>query len=444
MNRHDSDVLAGELARLGHIPANSIQAADVVIFNTCAVRGHAEDKLYSHLGAMRRECAKNPRLRVGVMGCVAQKDGEILIQRFPHISFVLGTQQMDRLGEIVDSLEDTEDIRIADTDVPEHPHPLRIPSHIAALSSPWSAQVTVMRGCNNFCSYCVVPYVQGREISRPMDDILEDVRRLADRGVTDIMLLGQNVDSYGKTLEGHPCLSQLIEKLAGIHRLKRISFVTNHPKDMSMQLVETVASIDIAAPYFHIPPQAGNNRILKLMNRRYTREHYIQLVTQIRERIPDAAIAGDFIVGFPTETDEEFQDTLDLVEQVHLASAFIFKYSPRPMTHAAQMEDDVPVSEKARRHAALTEIQHRISLEENQKLAGEMQEVLIQGQSQRDPNRLTGRTPGNRIVIMPSGTGQPGEFVHVKIVAGTALSLYAEGVKPVVSDENETEDAISE
>jgi tRNA-2-methylthio-N6-dimethylallyladenosine synthase len=428
MNRHDSDVLAGELLSRGFTSVRDIEQADLVVFNTCAVRAHAEDKLYSHLGAIKAACKKNQRLRVGVMGCVAQKDGEALIRRFPHLSFVLGTQEMGRLCEIAGKML-AEDVSgpIVETTLTEETHPLPLPSHAARLTRHWSAQVAVMRGCNNFCSYCVVPLVQGREVSRPVADVLEDAKRLSGRGVTEIILLGQNVDSYGRGLEGNPDLASLIECVAHVPGLRRISFVTNHPRDMSRRLIEAVAVNKNVAPYFHIPPQAGNNRILELMNRGYTKERYLELVRQIRSIIPDAEIAGDFIAGFPSETSEDFEDTLDLARKARLASAFIFKYSPRPGTRAAEMPDDVSGREKSRRHKALTELQHSISLEENQRRIGKEAEVLVEGKSSRKADRQTGRTSGNRIVIMPSGTGKPGEYVTVRIASATALALYAEG-----------------
>ncbi|MBN1809790.1 MAG: MiaB/RimO family radical SAM methylthiotransferase, partial [Planctomycetes bacterium] len=286
-------------------------------------------------------------------------------------------------------------------------------------------------GCNNFCSYCIVPHVQGREVSRPVRDVLADVRELAAGGVTEITLLGQNVDSYGRGLDGDSDLASLIARVARIPGLRRLFFITSHPRDLSPRLAETVSGcLDVVCPYFHVPPQSGSNRILRLMNRGYTRERYIEMTSMIRETVPGAVLAGDFIVGFPSETAADFDDTIDLLERVRLSSSFIFKYSPRPFTRASAMPDDVASADKIRRHRLLSDLQHAVSLQENRKLLGRTLEVLVQGPSSTDPDRLTGRTRGNRIVIMPSNTGRPGDYVRVAVADATPLALYAEGVSP--------------
>jgi tRNA-2-methylthio-N6-dimethylallyladenosine synthase len=426
MNRHDSAVLEGALVSGGLVPVEDPEHADVVIFNTCTVRQHAEDRLFSNVGHLRQLKRRRPDLVVGVVGCVAQKEGRAIVERFPHVSFVVGTQALERVPEII---EEGVFPRV-ETDLTGSPHPLPFPSSEARLVSPWSAYVAAMRGCDNFCSYCVVPYVRGREVSRPPEDIERDVRALAGRGVSEITLLGQNIDSYGKGLSPRVELADLLCRVSAADGLWRLRFVTSHPRDMSRRLVEAVRDIDVVCEYFHVPAQAGSDRVLEAMSRGYSRERYLELVGMIRELVPVAGVVSDFIVGFPGETRGDFEQTAALVEQARFRSAFIFKYSPRPGTKAAGLPDDVPPEEKARRHAELSALQKRISLEENERAVGREHEVLVEGASPRDAERLTGRTRDFRIVIMPAGAGSPGDYVTVRISAATALALYAEGASP--------------
>lgn len=426
MNRHDSAVLEGALAARGYKPVGDLESADVIIFNTCAVRQHAEDRLFSNVGNLKRLKRRTPETIIGVIGCVAQKEGRAIMDRFPHVSFVVGTQVLDLVPEII---EERVFPRL-ETSFADTPHPLPYPSSGARLRNPWSAFVAVMRGCDNFCSYCVVPLVRGREVSRPPGEIERDVRALVGRGVTEITLLGQNIDAYGKGLSPDVALADLLRRLSLIDGLRRLRFITNHPRDMSRQLIEAVRDIDAVCEYLHVPAQAGSDRVLRAMNRGYTREQYLGLVDGIRTQVPDAGIVSDFIVGFPGETGEDFERTLSLVEQARFQSAFIFKYSPRPGTKAAELPDNVPPEEKARRHAALSARQKQISLEENEKAVGREYEVLIEGPSARDSGRLMGRTRDFRIVIMPADAGEAGGYAPVRVAAATPLALYAEGALP--------------
>lgn len=436
MNRHDSAVLEGALRERGMEPAAGPEDADLVIFNTCAVRAHAEQRLFSNVGKLKYLKAKRPEVLIGVIGCVAQKEGAELIRRFPHVSFVAGTQAVHLVPGIIEEGVRENAFPRAETGLPPSPHPLPLPSSRACLKRPWSAYVAVMRGCNNFCTYCVVPYVRGREVSRPSVDIERDVRELIDRGVSEITLLGQNIDSYGKGLAPGEDLAGLLERLGSLEGLQRLRFITSHPRDISPRLIRAVAACEPVCEYFHVPPQAGGNRILKAMNRGYSRKRYLEVISMIRGSIPDAGIAGDFIVGFPGEREVDFQQTLSMAEEVRFQSAFIFKYSPRPGTRAAGMEDDVPPEEKSRRHAVLTHLQQEISLQRNREAVGRDYEVLIEGSSPRDPSRISGRTRDFRIVIMPGESGVAGEYVNVRIEAATPLALYAEGAAPRPVDED--------
>lgn len=417
MNRHDSAVLEGTLLAHGYRRAGKPEDADVIIFNTCAVRQHAEDRLFSNLGHLKR-FKKRRRTVIGVVGCVAQKEGAAIIQRMPHVDFVVGAGALREIPRMLrDGRYPLVDTRLAGG--------CGAPSSSARLERPWSAFVAAMRGCNNFCAYCVVPYVRGPEVSRPPDEVVEDVRKLAAAGVSEITLLGQNIDAYGKHLTPPADLAGLLERVAAVAGVRRIRFVTSHPRDISERLVQAARGIEPVCEYFHVPAQAGSDRILAAMNRGYSRARYLEVLAMIRQTLPAAGIVSDFIVGFPGERPADFDDTVRLVEEARFQSAYIFKYSPRPGTRAAELADDVPAAEKAHRHALLSRMQKQISLEENQKAVDRQFEVLVEGASPRDATRLIGRTRDFRIVILPAGTASAGEYKTARISAATALALYS-------------------
>jgi len=419
MNKLDSEVVAGRLFEAGYVPAEAIRDADVVLINTCSVRQHAEDKVWSLLGTLRRRKAKNPDLIIGVIGCMAQRERDAILARMPHVDVVCGPMELARLPEILASLGEKREHVLAVAEC----GPVRLPRIVRRRPNRYQAYVAVMRGCNNFCSYCIVPYVRGREHSRPPDEIVDEVRRLAADGCKEVTLLGQNVNSYGRTLGDGTTLAALLRLLEPIEGLERLRFVTSHPKDATDDLFRAVAELPTACPHLHMPAQAGSNRVLRDMNRRYTREYYLERIARLRELLPDVELAGDFIVGFPGETEQEFEETVDLMRRVEYQNCFIFKYSPRPGTRAARMKDDVPWEVKRERNHRLLAIQEQIMRRRQAAMVGRTLEVLVEGISKKDPTKLTGRSRGNHIVAFPGDPALTGQTLHVEIIDSTPLTL---------------------
>ncbi len=418
MNKLDSELAASEFIRRGAVATANPVEADVVVLNTCSVRRHAEERALSHLGRLRRVKEQRPGLVIVLMGCMAQKEGERLLDAHPWLDVVCGTGQFSRLPELVELARTGE--RIAATDdaqvVFERLAEARPERHRAFLA--------VMRGCNSFCSYCVVPYVRGREVCRPPEEIEEEARRLVGDGCVEITLLGQNIDAYRN---GDTDLAALLERLDRIEGLRRLRFITSHPRDISPRLLHTIADLPTVCEHLHMPGQSGSNRILAAMNRGYTAERYLEIVAAAREIVPGIEIASDFIVGFPGETDEDFEATASLVRACRFNQAFIFKYSQRDGTRAARMTDDVPLAVKEERNQRLLAIQEAVSREANAAKVGRVFEVMVEGPSKRDPSRLTGRTRGNDIVVFTHpGTPMPGELVRVRITGSTPLTLFGE------------------
>jgi tRNA-2-methylthio-N6-dimethylallyladenosine synthase len=422
MNERDSEIIEQLLAQEGYVPTDSLDCADLALVNTCSIRDKAEQKVFSLLGQMRDAKQHNPRLRIGVAGCVAQQEGERIIERMPHVDLVVGTQQLYQIPEMLDRLDRAATSREIATDLERS---FVIPPFQKLLASPAPTSrslghrrfVTIMQGCDNYCSYCVVPGTRGREISRPLADILEEVELLVAQGVREVTLLGQNVNSYGQTNAVdrlQVSFPQLLRQVAAIKGLERLRFTTSHPKDLSGELMRCFAELDILCPHFHLPVQSGSNTVLQRMNRKYTVEDYLDKVTTLRRICPDIALATDIIVGFPGEREQDFADTMTLLETVRFHGSFSFKYSDRPHTRSAGFADKVDEEVKSRRLQVFQTRQDEISLERNREYIGRtvavMLEVCVDG-------RWKGRTPTNHLVHFSAGADTlfPGDTVQVRI-----------------------------
>ena len=426
MNKLDGEAVAGQLLDAGYVATDDPDEADVVLLSTCSVRQHAEDKVWSLLGTLRRRKERHPGMVIAVSGCMAQREGEGIFARMPHVDIVCGTMELPRLPELIAEAREHHAHVLA----VDEGGPVRLPRIVSRRPSRYQAFVAVMRGCDNFCAYCIVPHVRGREHSRPPDDIVDEVRRLADDGCKEVTLLGQNVNSYGRTLDAGVALAGLLRRLDPIEGVERIRFVTSHPKDATDELFGAMAELPSVCPYLHMPAQAGSNRVLRDMNRKYTREHYLGLIARARELVPGIEVASDFIVGFPGETDGEYAQTVDLVERAGFLNCFIFKYSPREGTAAAALDDDVPWAVKQERNRHLLGVQEAVMGRRQAAMAGHRVEVLVEGVSKRDATKLTGRTPGNRIVVFPGDAALTGELVAVEIVDSTPLTLFGRRLQP--------------
>lgn len=417
MNIHDSEKIAGILRDMGYDECNSPEEADVVVFNTCCIRETAEKKIYGHIGQMKKLKRKKPNLIVAVCGCMSQQDGaaEHIRQSYPFVDVVLGTGNLNMLRQGIENagrqrLFNTDFCCVREEDFPQY-----------RTSYP-NAWVNINYGCNNFCTYCIVPYVRGRERSRRPEDILAEVKGLLSDGYKEITLLGQNVNSYGKDIEGASFASLLREigKLPGKFRLR---FMTSHPKDLTQDIIDAVAEHKNICNNVHLPVQSGSSRILKAMNRRYDRESYLALVERIKECIPDVGITTDIMVGFPGETEEDFCDTLDLVRKAQFSSAFCFVYSPRKGTPASlmpQIDDAVKKDRITRLLACQNEVTKRIS----KTMVGKRYEVLVEGNNFRYIDTMCGRTESGRLVNFKCDSSLVGKFVTVKIERASSATLW--------------------
>ena len=412
MNAHDSESLAGILEIMGYVPTQAREEADIIVFNTCCVRENAENRIKGNIGAVKPLKEKRPDLITVVCGCMTQQPGvaESLKKTFSFIDIVMGSGCVHKLPELL--LEVLSGRRTApllsgpNEAITEHTPVKRVRKE--------SAYINIMYGCNNFCSYCIVPYVRGRERSRRSEDILEEARALAGDGCLEIVLLGQNVNSYGKD-SGEISFAQLLRRLDKIDGIKRISFMTSHPKDLSEELIDAMAQCEHVSNQLHLPVQSGSDRILRLMNRKYTRAHYMDLVRSIREHIPDIGLSTDLIVGFPGETDEDFEDTLSLCREIGFASAFTFIYSKRSGTPAASMPEQVPLKIKRERIMKLIEVVEEGALRVSRNYLGKEYEVLVESLSRRSGSMLSGRTSCGRTVTFKGEPSLIGSFANVKI-----------------------------
>ncbi|MCB7129951.1 MAG: tRNA (N6-isopentenyl adenosine(37)-C2)-methylthiotransferase MiaB [Candidatus Brocadiales bacterium] len=421
MNKADSELSLGLLLEKGYRLAPDEASADVILFNTCSVRQRAEDKVYSILAQLKRRKSENPELLIGVLGCMAQKEAREFFKRFPHVDMVCGTRMFDKLPDLLDRLRDNGEHLLA---VGEEDNVTYYPKHRPRGLRPYQAFVTVIRGCDNECSYCIVPSVRGHEMSRPVEEIVEEVGSLVQDGVKEVTLLGQNINTYGNDLRGETGLGGLLEAVHDVKGIERIRFVTSHPKDMTPDTLQSMSALPKLCRHLHMPVQSGSDRILKKMQRGHTAEYYVKLIEEARRLMPDVTIASDFIVGFPGETTADFEDTVRLMNTVRFRNSFIFKYSPRPGTPAASLPDDVPLEVKKQRNQILLKLQSEISLEENRRMAGKVVEVLVEGPSKSDERRLVGRTPQNDIVVFEGPLDLRGETVSVEVYDATALTLF--------------------
>ena len=429
MNKLDSELVEARLLDAGYESAADEESADVVLLNTCAVRQHAEDRVWSRLGRLRIRKRREPELIVGVLGCMAQEHRRAMLARMPHVDLVVGPSafgDIDRqVNEVRARTRGAEGAGLVSVDEGVSGDVIRRNVRVRPHRS--QAFVSIMRGCNMPCSYCIVPATRGAEISRPEDVIEDEVRRLVDDGVTEVTLLGQTVNAYGRDLGRGVTLSSLLRRLHEVPGLRRLAFITSHPNFLSAELVEAIAELPRVSRYLHLPAQSGSNSVLRAMRRGYTVERYLARLEPLRARVPELEVHSDFIVGYPGETEEDFDQTIALMERVRFAQSYVFKYSPRPGTLAADLEDDVSHQEKARRNAVLLELQECHSLDRHAELVGSVQEVLVEGTSPRVATRMTGRTPHHRIVHFEADDpALVGRYVDVRITEAFAHSLIGE------------------
>ncbi len=437
MNERDTDVMLQLLAPMGYVSASSPEEADLVLLNTCAVRAKAEQKVYSLLGQLRRLKESRPGLLLGVSGCVAQLEGARLFDRADYLNLVLGPRQLYRLPMLLHRLRAGESRRELALDVAEQPgqvFPVALPSPVHGANPVTHRRyITIMQGCDNFCSYCVVPTTRGREVSRPVAEVLREVEVAVDHGAREITLLGQNVNSYGlKNSVAEPGYDfpALLRRVAGVPGLKRLRFTTSHPKDLGDDLMRCFAELEVLCPHLHLPVQSGSDAVLARMNRGYGREVYLAKVARLRQYRPDIVLGTDIIVGFPGESDENFQATMALVEEVRFHNAFSFKYSDRVKTASIDFGDKIDEPVKAGRLAALQALQDRITLECNQQFEGNIIQVMLEQSSENETMR--GRAPGNQLVHFPLPSTMaplhPGDIVDVHINRGGQHALVGEMV----------------
>jgi len=421
MNSRDTEIIGGLLEQEGYSKV-PLEEAELVVFNTCSVRHSAENKVYGKLGEVMKIKRSQPGMIVAFGGCMAQLPEVVQKLKRKGVDIVFGTHNLHQLPVLLDRIKSGENQVIEVW----NRHGEIIENLPSTRREGVSAFVNIMYGCNNFCSYCIVPYTRGRERSRSARDIIREMEQLAGEGFKEVTLLGQNVNSYGRgasEIMDFAGLLQLADKVDG---LERIRFMTSHPKDMSDALIDTIAAGEKLCEHIHVPLQAGSNRVLKRMNRGYTREHYLELVHKMRERIPGVSVTSDLIVGFPGESEADFADTLDMVEKVRFDAAFTFMYSVRTGTRAANFEDQIELPVKQERLMQLNKLQYDIALQKNQALEGRTLEILVDGPSKTNPERLTGRTRTNHIVIFSGPKDLIGQLINVKITAGKTFSIFGE------------------
>lgn len=413
MNEHDSEIIAGILENIGYEKANIINDADIIIFNTCLVRENAELKVYGKLGELKALKKENEDLIIGLCGCMMQRENirNIIKKKYGYVDIIFGTHNIHQLPELIEQHRKSSQLIESVLDDSE--------KIIEGLSShrkyDFKAFVNIMYGCNNFCSYCIVPYTRGREKSRDPENIIEEINELADNGCKEVTLLGQNVNSYGKTLEKKMTFANLLRRINEIKGIERIRFMTSHPKDLSDDLILAMKDCDKVCEHLHLPFQAGSNKVLKAMNRKYTKEKYLNLVEKVRSEIPNIAITTDIIVGFPGETEEDFNETLDIVNKVKFDNAFTFLYSIREGTPAATMKNQIPDKIKHNRFKKLQDTLYPIFYDKNQFYKDKIVEVLVEDISKNNQAILSGRTRTNKLVHFEGDRSLIGQFVNVKI-----------------------------
>lgn len=428
MNVHESEKIAGILSGMGYLECKAPEDADVIVFNTCCVRENAEQHAFGNIGMLKKLKAEKPELVIAVCGCMTQQGNfsEKLLKSYPYVDLVIGTFNIDKFGELlakkIESKKRLVEILEKNGEISESVTPLR--------SSFPNAWVNVMYGCNNFCSYCIVPYVRGRERSRKADKIVAEVKGLIENGYKEITLLGQNVNSYGKDLKDGSSFSSLLDEIGKLEGKFRLRFMSNHPKDLTEEVVEAIERNPHACKAIHLPVQSGSDRILKEMNRRYTVEDYLGKVAKIRDIIPNCAITTDIIVGFPTETEKEFEDTVSLVEKVRYDGAFTFVYSPREGTKAAAMDGQIPADIKKDRIMRLVDIQNEINREESSKYVGRTVEILFEDYDEKK-QKYMGRDERGRMAYCEYPENVVGKFAEVEITSTGGMSLIGK-IKKII------------
>lgn len=431
MNERDSEAVAAQLVAKGYELAKSEQQADVILLNTCSVRDQAEQKAFGKMANLASQARKSrPNTVLGFMGCMAQSRGQDLIDKLPDVDLVLGTQKFHRAGEYLDQIFSGERKKICDVDE-EQGSESTIRDHLSvAQSSPRSitAFVSIMQGCNQHCTFCIVPSTRGRERSRSIPEIVNECEELVAAGTREVTLLGQIVTSYGKreigTKNGKSAFVQLLEAVHEIPGLRRIRFTSPHPKGYGDDLIEAYRDLPKLCASAHIPVQSGSNRMLKLMHRAYTRERFLEIIDKLRQVNPSIGITTDIIVAFPGETDKDFEETMSLVQQVQFDNAFVFKYSPRKDTPAASMAEQIPTDVNEARHARLLAAVTEIGAQRYETFLGKSVDILVEGPSRRNPNRLQGRTPCNKIVVFEGNERLIGETIDLKIEHIGSFTLY--------------------
>ncbi|WP_300625374.1 tRNA (N6-isopentenyl adenosine(37)-C2)-methylthiotransferase MiaB [uncultured Megasphaera sp.] len=419
MNESDSERYAGQLESLGYRRTEDMDMADVVLLNTCCVRETAEGKILGKIGELKHVKQHNPNLIIAVAGCMAQEWQDRLFERAPHIDLVIGTHNIHKLVELIRERQAKSGHYLeADMTVPAfHDLPTK-------RFQKFFAWVPIMNGCNKFCTYCIVPYVRGREVSRPIADIVREIEEIAKEGYKEITLLGQNVNSYGLDLKDSTDFSALLQAVDRIDGIERVRYMTSHPKDMTFAMIDAIADSKKVVNHMHLPIQSGSDELLKKMNRGYTVDQYMELVEYARKRIPDLVLTTDIIVGFPGETEEMFCQTLDLLKRVQYDMAYTFIYSPRTGTPAAKMDHQIPQEEKSRRLQRLMDVQNVYSLQLNQAMEHKEYEVIVEGPTKNDENHWFGRTTGNKMIIWEhDGSAAIGDTVKVAVDKGQTWVL---------------------
>jgi tRNA-2-methylthio-N6-dimethylallyladenosine synthase len=422
MNVSDSERIISMLAAIGYRQSSELKQADLILLNTCSVRGGAEEKVYKRLDNLGHLKKSHKGLVIGVGGCVAQHEGDLLLEKFPWVDLVFGTHNLHLLADMVAAAGNGQ--RRSETAFIDNDQRLDLFPAVQE-SSRVSRFVTVMQGCDNYCSYCIVPYVRGPEISRRSGEILDEIGKLAAGGVKEVVLLGQNVNSYGLNNPDQPSFAGLIRQIAGIAGISRIRFTTSHPKDMSDDLIECFATVPKLCGHIQLPAQSGSNSILKRMNRGYSREEYLERIRSLKSARPAIVVTGDMIVGFPGETEDDFEQTLALIEEVRYADLYSFVYSPRPGTQAAELTETISREQKQERLERLLLIQRRITLEINRSFAGTVQSILVEGLGKR-PGQVSGRADSGKTVNFIGNPALIGTLCDVRISAAYQNSLVGE------------------
>lgn len=421
MNVHDSEEIRKYLEMLGFIETKTLENADIVVLNTCAIRENAHDKVFGYLGRCKHLKKEKPNLIIAIGGCMSQEEGVVneIKEKHPYVDIVFGTHNINELPKLIEKAKGKLDVEVYSNEGNVFENVLY------SRDSKITAWVNIMYGCDKFCTYCIVPYTRGKQRSRKMDKILSEIKTLKEEGYKEITLLGQNVNAYGKDLQDNSSFSQLLEETAKIG-IERIRFVTSHPWDFTDEMIEVIAKYDNIMPYIHLPLQSGSSKILKLMGRRYTKEAYLDLYQKIKEKIPNCAITTDIIVGFPNETEEDFNETLNVVNACKYDGAYTFIYSPREGTPASKIKDSVDLKTKEQRLYKLNKLINDYSLEANQKYVNKVVPVLIQGISEKDDTKMYGYTDTMKLVNVIGNKNLIGQIVNVKITDAKSFSLDGE------------------